>query len=84
MTLRLVAIDGDMLPPHRPADLNRLRLVGQHLGEALDAGQLPVTRAAEPGRLIDVLQEPKPLVVWAPTRWQLACRKVRRWFGRFG
>lgn len=79
--LRLVApLQGELqLPPLRPADDNRLRQIGDQLGRALDAGQLAVTDVAPPSRLIDVCQgEPKPLVVWSPTRLQLLGRRVRR------
>lgn len=45
-----------------------LRQLGAQLGEALDAGALPVTVAPPPSRLIDVLQARRPIVAWMPRR----------------
>lgn len=71
------------LPPHRPGDANRLVHLGLALGEALDAGGLPVTEAVIQGPIGGAMAPPpkKPFVVWAPTPWQLFARRVRTYLG---
>jgi hypothetical protein len=72
------------LPPRRPGERNRLVLIGCELGAALDAGQLPATHTPplaandRPSRLIDLVQAPRPLVVWQPSRRQWLGRRLRR------
>lgn len=60
---------------------NRIRSVGEALGAALDADELPVTRVARQRRI--PADAPPPLVVWGPSRWQWFCRNLRRRLGEW-
>lgn len=60
-----------------PADA-QLQEIGDDLGQALDAGQLPTTRVARP----IPKDAPGPPIAWSPSRPQWIGRNLRRWIKR--